>query len=131
MTYEGLIELLLSSSGEDWLRDSEKGASTSKRDLHVTVRKRDEEPGTLDEPWALFRHNPAVICIFELWYGASHVNHYYFASVDGGRALLPYPRSRDNLTITRVQLAIAIAVNENTSQLHSCLHETGIRVDQV
>jgi hypothetical protein len=124
--------MLLDSRPGDWLRNEEEKVYILKRDLHVAVRQRHEErPGTLDEPWAMFgHHGPAEIRIFELWHCASFVGKYYFAVVDGGRALLPYPKSSDNLSITRIQLAIAIAVNSPDESLHRYLHMAGIVAEQ-
>ena len=129
MTYDELIQTLLDAHRDDWLRDEGEGVWTLKRDLHVTVRERhDENLGKLDEPWATF-HQPADIRIFEVWYGASFIMKYYFASVDGGRALLPYPKTRDDLRITRTQLAVAIAVNSHANSLHEYLHMVGMVVE--
>jgi hypothetical protein len=132
MTYDSLIQTLIDSRPEDWLRNEDEKVWTLKRDLSVTVRERREEHvRTLDEPWAMFAHHgPADIRIFEVWYGAAFVSKYDFAVVDGGRALLPYPKSRDDLRITRIQLAIAIAVNRQDDSLHRYLHMVGIVVEQ-
>jgi hypothetical protein len=132
MTYDSLIQTLIDSRPEDWLRNEDEKVLTFKRDLNVTVRERREaHVGTLDEPWAVFgHHGPADIRIFEVWYGASFVGKYNFALVDGGRALLPFPQSNDHLRITRIQLAIALAVNRQDDSLHRYLHMAGIAVEQ-
>jgi hypothetical protein len=131
MTYDSLIQTLIDSRPEDWLRNEDEKVWTLKRDLSVTVLERREEHGTLVEPWAIFGHQgPADIRIFEVWYGASFVSKYNFAVVDGGQALLPYPKSSDDLRITRIQLAIAIAVNPQDDSLHRYLHMVGIVVEQ-
>jgi hypothetical protein len=132
MTYDGLIQMLIDSRPDDWLRNEDEKVWTLKRDLNVTVRERREEHvGKLDEPWAMFgHHGPADIRIFEVWHGASFVSKYNFAVVDGGKAVLPYPKSSDDLRITRVQLALAIAVNRQDDSLHRYLHMVGIVVEQ-
>jgi hypothetical protein len=132
MTYDNLIQTLIDSHPEDWLRREDEKVLTLKRDLNVTVRERcKEHVGTLDQRWAVFgHHGPADIRIFEVWYGASFVCKYNFAVVDGGRALLPYPKSSEDLRITRIQLAIAIAVNRQDDSLHRYLHMAGIVVEQ-
>jgi hypothetical protein len=68
--------------------------------------------------------------VFEVWYGASFVGKYNFAAVDGVQALLPYLKSSEHLRITRIQLAIAIAVNRRDDSLHRYLHMAGIAVEQ-
>jgi hypothetical protein len=131
MTYDSLIQMLIDSRPEDWLRSEDAKVLTLKRDLSVTVRERREEHvGTVDEPWAVFgHHGPAEIRIFDVWYGASFVGQYNFAAVDGGQALLPYPKSSEHLRITRIQLAIALAVNRQDDSLHRYLHMAGIAVE--
>ena len=66
---------------------------------------------TLNEPWARFQEKPAVAWVYELWFGASFIKEYHFASVDGARAMLPYPDPA-RMTITNEQVAIANAVDE-------------------
>jgi hypothetical protein len=130
MTYDALIQLLIGSYYSDWLRDDERGVSTFKRDLSVTVRSsRDpEERLILDEPWANLGH-PAEVYVYELWYGSSFVRDYAFARVDGGRATLPYPKTPKDLTITREQLAIANAVNfHGAEQLDEYLRRVNFSV---
>jgi len=115
---------------DEWLHDDSHGVWTLKRDLNVTVRERSEEDrGTLDEPWAVqLGHDPVHIRTIDLWYGASLVKAFSFASVDGGRALLPYPKTREELVITREQRAIAVAVNSHLGRLQEYLEQAGIRV---
>jgi hypothetical protein len=116
MRYDELLDLLLASRPEYWLADDAKGIFTLKIDLDVTLREvrppgdGPEEP--FAEEWALqFPSLDTHRVIFELWFRASFVKRYYFAAVDGGRALLPLSKSADDLTITREQKAVADAVN--------------------
>ena len=113
MTFDELIRLLIDSNTNDWLRDDGRGIYTLKSDLNVTVREvTNEEPQPFKtEEWATSFVKPAFTQAYELWYGASFVKQYYFAAVDDDRARLPYPKSRDELTITREQYAIACAVD--------------------
>lgn len=113
MTHPELLHLILHSDREDWLRNDERGISTLKKDLNVTVRLKEQDepvPFTTEE-WAT-RHpnNQAFVLVFELWYGSSFVGDYYFCAVDGYRARLPYP-SVGTLTISREKYAIAKAVD--------------------
>lgn len=113
MTHPELLDLLINSDREDWLRNDERGISTLKSDLNVTVRLRpDDEPQRFDtEDWATnFPDKNAYIRVFELWYGASFVDEYYFCSVDGHRAMLPYPKVGTR-SISREKYAIAKAVD--------------------
>jgi hypothetical protein len=117
MTYDRLLDLLLSSTKEDWLIDDSKGIFTLKSDLDVTIREvRPEDPlaprDHFAEPWAEnFPDSLAERQFVELWFRASFVKSYLFVVVDGGRAVLPIPKSATDLTITREQLAVANVVN--------------------
>jgi hypothetical protein len=133
MTFDELADIVIMSANEQsWLRNGELRIWTLKSDLMITLRERDhgDAPEHLEEPWAVnLGHDLPVVYVFELWYGASFVKDFHFASVDGGRALLPYPLNRDNLTITRLQFAIAIAVNSN-ARFNEYLHRAGFEVEQ-
>jgi hypothetical protein len=59
----------------------------------------------------------------------SLVKTYYFATVDGGRADLPYPRAADDLTITHEEYAVARAVNNGPSRVDFDRHILRFRVE--
>ena len=114
MTYDELIEAVLNSDGDDWLQDDSHGIFTFKPDLNVTIRQvREEESQPFEaEEWATkFPDKHAYVAVFELYYGSSFVKDYHFASVDGHRARLPYPKSSTELTITPEKHAVAKAVD--------------------
>ena len=113
MTYDKLIEAVLNSAGADWLQDDSRGIFTFKPDLNVTIREvRGETRPFETEEWATkCADKHAYVAVFELYYGASFVKGYHFASVDGHRACLPYPRSSTELNITPEQYAVAKAVD--------------------
>src|SRR5437660_1444281 len=116
MRYDDLIQALIRTGHNGWIRNDERSVFTLKTDVNVTVREssrtRDGEPQPFTtEEWATnFPDGNAQTEVFELWYGASFVNEYHFAAVDGFRARLPYP-SIEDLTITEEQHAIAVAVD--------------------
>ena len=111
MTYSELMNLVLNSRREDWLRQEGRGVYVLKSDLNVTVREKPEELRPFTEEWATrFPDRKAYSRVFELWYGGSFIKEYGFASVDGDRARLPYPEFGTNI-ITREQYAIARAVD--------------------
>lgn len=131
MTFDWLNSIVIAANQQGWLRNAEMRTSTLKSDLAVTVRERDcgiLNHERFEEPWAfsLGRDLPSVY-VFDLWYGASFVKEFRFACVDGGRALLPFPAKRDDLRITSLQLAIALAVNDNDG-FRDYLTRAGIQV---
>jgi hypothetical protein len=130
MSYDLLISIILAAIHDDWLRN--ESMNTLKRDLNVTVRQRlSDEPEYFDAPWATrLGHERPRIHVYELWYAASFVQAFYFASVDGGRAELPLTESRENLTITRLQFSIALAVNDNPGRLQEYLQGAEIHIKE-
>jgi hypothetical protein len=132
MTYHELIQAIVRSDPDGWLRDDQRGVFTLKSDLNITVRESRTSNGAgerrkFTEEWATnFPDKNAYVEVFELWYGASFVNEYYFAAVDGFRARLPYPETEDH-AITEEQYAVAVAVDLKGT-LDDYLHRAGIRV---
>jgi hypothetical protein len=113
MTYDELLNLLVSSSREDWLHDDDHGIFTLRTDLDVTIRevRTERERRRFEEQWAKEFADPVAYHeSYELWFRSSFVKAYTFVSVDG-RASLPLPKAPDDLTITREQYAIANIVN--------------------
>lgn len=131
VTHDELIRALIDGGREDWLRDDELGIATFKKNLNVTIRevRTEEREPFKTERWATgFPDKHAYVSIFHLWYGASFVKDYHLASVDGGRALLPYPKSEEELTITREQYAVARAV-DTLGTLGEYLDRAGFHVE--
>lgn len=121
MDYSHLIQLLLDSSEADWLWNDPRSIWTFKPDLNITLRETqtpgDGELRPFAEKWAReYPDQDARATQIELWYGASFVKEYGFVLVDGYRASLPVPKSADELTITREQLAVATAVNSGRGE---------------
>jgi len=127
MRYDELREHLLNTTANDWLYEDSEGVFTFKNDLLVTIRRApQEERHSFAEPWAAKFPDPnAWVELYDLFYGPSLVERFYFASVDGGRAAIPYPKSRDDLRITAWQYAIARAVSRG-SELDKYLERAGI-----
>jgi hypothetical protein len=123
VTYYDLLQLLRGSTQDDWLADDGKGIFTLKTDLDVTIRAACldwelREP--FGEEWATkFPNRQAYREIYELWFRSSFVKSYGFVSVDGGRALLPFPKAIDDMTITQEQLAVANALNSEDRSYYS------------
>ncbi len=130
MTYAGLIRAIVGSRESDWLRDDSRGIFTFKPDLNITVREvqSDSHRPFEGEEWAANFSDPhATAEVYELYYGASLVKDYRFVSVDGERAMLPYPASATDLRITPEQYSIAQAVDVQGS-LDEYMRRAGFRV---
>ena len=133
MTYDQLIGVLIDAPRDAWLHNDQKGVYTFKYDLDVTLREnRPDDDQLFQEPWATrFPDRNARRVTFELWYRASFVKEYYFVSVDGGRALLPYPKAHDDLRISREAYAIGRTVDNPRGGLDEYLRRAQIIVDPV
>jgi hypothetical protein len=132
MTYSELIRAIITADRDGWLRDDKRSVFTLKSDLNITVRECSRNGAELEkcaEEWTTkFPDRNAYVEIFELWYGTSFVNEYDFATVDGFRARLPYPKINDH-TITEEQYAVAVAVDV-LDTLDDYLKRARIRVVQ-
>lgn len=114
MSLDELLALIMRSERADWLIDDARGISTHKEDLRVTIRlqRNSDRRQFHGEGWATnFADRNATVEVFELHFGASFVKDYHFCSVDGHRALLPYPKSDACRTITPEQYGIARGVD--------------------
>jgi len=129
MTFDRLIQEIEAANHNDWLRDDEVGVSTLLNNVNITVRKiRKKGEELLREPWATKHFDrDASVCKVDLYFGASFVKRYHCANVDGGRATIPYPKSRDELTISREEYAIGAAV-DLIGSLDAYLNKCGIKV---
>jgi hypothetical protein len=120
MTLQQLITTVMESQSEDWIFDDGRQSWVCKLDLNVRFQgppiSFDQEPEEFAEPWTKSFPSPkAYRANFQLWYGTSMVRDYFFVDVDGHRALLPLPRSYNELVITREQ--------ERVAQILNCAHE--------
>lgn len=113
MRYDDIVQILLEGAPEHWLWNDERGIWTFKPDVSLTVRElRQDNPKPFREPWTeAFADSKAVRCVIEVYYGAAFVQAFLFVAVDGGRAILPCPRSRTDLSISRLQRGIADILN--------------------
>ena len=129
MTYEELKQLIQDSSKEDWLYDDSKGIYTSKNDLNVTIRhERYDDPTFHTEEWANQFSHPASRLMYDIYYGASFIESFYFIALDEYRAEVPIPRSAEELVITRYQYSVARIVDRRDS-LDQYMQRAGITVE--
>ncbi len=117
MTLQQLITTVIDSRSDDWIYDDERQTWVYALDLDVRfegkpVSLKAPKAEEFHEPWAKrYPSSHAFRANFKLWYRNSMVRDYFFIDVDGHRALLPLPRSQDQLIITLEQERVARILN--------------------
>lgn len=116
MTLQQVITTVMESRSEDWIFDGERQSWVYGLDLDIRFEgppiSYEHEPEVFDEPWAKqYPNSRAYRAFYQLWYRSSMIRSYFFVDVDGHRALLPLPRSREEMVITREQERVARILN--------------------
>lgn len=102
MNYDEAIEIVRSSSREDWIHESVTNSFTYKEDLNLRIEQLpDEEKGMLfKEEWAIKHADSNAHKVFyHLKYNSSIIKRIVLVSVDGHKAELPLPISIVDLRI--------------------------------
>ncbi|GLQ66951.1 hypothetical protein [Gluconobacter kondonii] len=129
MNYDEAIQILATSSRSDWVIDDARGTFTYKNDLNLNIKRDDEaERREFSEPWANKHPDPhAYSKYFDVRYGQSHLERKHLVVVDGGRAILPIPKSAIDLTVTDEDLNFARIIDE-PSAVDEYLERSNIQV---
>jgi hypothetical protein len=114
-TLQEIEHIILESAGpNDWTRLAHGTATTITYAPDVNIRFEMEFEGKgvqarpFEERWAQrFPDKTASGYYCDLYYGSTLLRRFVLVSVDGGRALLPLPRSANDLSVTRLQYKIA------------------------
>lgn len=106
------IETLLKNSGkDDWIINDEDGVYTYKNDVNLHIQ-RSSENRDFNEPWAVkFPDKNAKASDYTIYYNNSLIEKKTLVSVDGGRAVLPMPKSNSNNIVDFVSYILAKIVN--------------------
>ena len=112
-SYDEIIQAIENSDPQyDWGKGEggSKQVSFLKSNVNLRFEHEDEDIHKKDfkEPWAN-KHpdNHATSYWYELYYNSTLIKRFILVSVDGGRAILPPPRSRDDLSVSRLNFIIA------------------------
>ncbi len=117
---DDVLSLVYSAGPDDFDYDDETGVYVYIKDIHLRlVQERsswfDMDRSDIDkfeEDWVKkFPHGTAYRQIIYIEYGRTRVETVYCALVDGGRYLIPYPKSPDQLVISRKQYTIGTILN--------------------
>ena len=110
---EEILKMLFSSNPEDWTYSDEDGIYYLSNDISLQIKEiRSDESESFNEPWVKkYPDQSATRAIFTICYGDTKIDKYYFASVDGGRMFIPYPKSSNDLRITLNQYLLGKIIN--------------------
>ena len=112
-----LVDFLIQSIPDDFEYDDAIGQHLHRNDVAVRLRlNRPDEMREFAEPWAgRFSDKRAYQQEVYLEYNGYRIETYWFADVDGGRYLIPYPKPGTNLLITPFQYHLAAILNAKIS----------------
>lgn len=128
-----LIELLERAVPEEFEYNDSIGQFLYKRDvsLRLQFNRPDTDP-EFNEDWVTkFPNKRAYQQEVYLEYNGIRIETFWFVNVDGGRYFIPYPKSADDLRISRFQYHLALILNKisNNLGIDWALKHAGIVVD--
>ena len=115
-SYDEIIQAIENSDPQDdWKKEEGGSKQVSFLESNVNLRFEritHEEEGIhnedFKEPWAnKHADKNATSYWYELYYNSTLIKRFILVSVDGGRAMLPPPRSRDDLSVSRLDYIMA------------------------
>ncbi len=127
-----VLSVIQTAAPSDFQYDDGKGIYVFKNDVALRLElDRSLDDRDFDEPWVREFPNPkATVEVVRIFYGTTPVRDFYCASVDGGRYVIPYPKSRSELVITPFQYQLGKIVNHPFQgySFDSGLQRAGIKV---
>lgn len=113
-------KILADSNSDDWIKDDETGNFTYKKDLNLRIeREAYEDHEEIEEEWAVDNPDSHAVSIrYTIKYNNSFVDRKALVSVDNHRALLPYPKSIDELVVTEnaVNFAKIVSISDRVDE---------------
>lgn len=111
MNYNEVENILANSKKNEWIENDELGTFTYKNDLNLRIERSPNEI-EFNETWATsFPDKNAKAIDYKVFYNNSFVDEQLLVSVDGARAVLPLPKSADDLTVKKADVNFARIVN--------------------
>ena len=115
-TEEQVLNVLLSSQPEDFRYDDGTGVFFLKSDVsfRIIIDRGSWPSEEFHESWATkFRDPRATIQPVHVFYGETRVQEVLCAYVDGGRHVIPYPKSEKELTLTPFKYHLGRILNHH------------------
>ena len=119
LSTDEILNLIRNSSPSDWdvnySQDAEIAVFKRNPLLRIETRHTDEFVHSDDfhEKWANKFPDPhATSGYYHVYYGATRLRDFILVSVDGGRALLPLPKSALDLSVEPIRYKIALIFDQ-------------------
>lgn len=126
MDYNKVENILATSKKEDWISNDELGTFTYKKDLNLHIN-RSPDDREFNEPWAKkFPDKNARAVDYKVFYNNSFVDEKMLVSVDGARAVLPLPKSPEDLSVKEENINFASIVDTG-NQFSDYLKRSGLK----
>lgn len=114
LSTDEILQVIVDSESDDWelsvTRDAKIAIFKKYPSLRIEARHTDKFVHNDDfrEKWANKFPDPhATSYYYHLYFGATRLKEFVLVSVDGGRALLPLPKSAVELSVEPIQYKIA------------------------
>jgi hypothetical protein len=128
-TKDDVLEFVRLSEPDDYDWDQEAGIFTYTKDVSLRIVVDQKEDMPFREPWATqFPDGNAFRRPVFIEYALSRVQEMFFVNADGGRYMLPVPKSRTDLKITPFQYHVGKILNPRPLDLDTGLQRAGIVV---
>ena len=126
-----VIDLINNSDTDDWelLQSRETFIFTRNIEISIVERRKDNED-KFHEKWVeKFNDKIAYKYVVDIAYSGSAIRELYFISVDGGRYMIPMPKTPKEMTINAFQYKVAQIINSKAGyNLDEGLETAGIKV---
>lgn len=125
MNFTQAEQIINNINPDEWILNTEGNPFVYKNDMNLTFSiVYTDDP--FDESWAIGHPNPhATQAKGYFSYSGNVIKDVWLASIDGGRALLPYPDMQTKSYITHSEYQMAKMFN---SQLDEYLRRSGLTV---
>lgn len=134
MTYDEFMNIMYTTSPEDWTYDDDLGRYVYKHNIAITIKKDRDRDQSYHEDWTKrFADKKAYNEQFFLQYNGVTVKPFYCVSVDGYRAYLPFPHLKSGTVDPQDYRLVCIlnksvSPNDSVSHTNDYLNRAGFKV---
>jgi len=101
MHYDEVKELIRNSEKNDWIHEDSLNTFTLKENVNIRIDREYIDEGFYEEWAEKHADSNTQKVYFTVYYNNSFIDQNLMVSVDGGRAVLPIPKSNDDLRVLR------------------------------